>query len=52
MTEDIDKHVLKKYEVAQKLGKGVCCCTTITSTAATLVCVCLCVPHAVMLCFW
>lgn len=23
MTEDIDKHVLKKYEIAQKLGKGV-----------------------------
>jgi serine/threonine protein kinase len=22
MTEEIDKHVLKKYEVAQKLGKG------------------------------
>jgi hypothetical protein len=23
MTEEIDKHVLKKYEVQQKLGKGV-----------------------------
>lgn len=22
MTEEVDKHVLKKYEVAQKLGKG------------------------------
>ena len=24
MTEEIDKHVLKKYEIQQKLGKGVC----------------------------
>jgi hypothetical protein len=23
MTEEIDKHVLKKYEIQQKLGKGV-----------------------------
>ena len=23
MTEDVDKHVLRKYEVQQKLGKGV-----------------------------
>lgn len=23
MSEDIDKHVLKKYEVGQKVGKGV-----------------------------
>lgn len=23
MTEEIDKHILKKYEVQQKLGKGV-----------------------------
>ncbi len=22
--EDIDKHVLRKYEIGQKLGKGVC----------------------------
>jgi len=22
MSEEIDKHVLRKYEVAQKLGKG------------------------------
>lgn len=24
MSEDIDKHVLRKYHVGQKLGKGVC----------------------------
>jgi hypothetical protein len=23
MTEEIDKHILKKYEIQQKLGKGV-----------------------------
>ena len=23
MSEDIDKHVLRKYEICQKLGKGV-----------------------------
>ena len=23
MTDEIDKHVLKKYEIQQKLGKGV-----------------------------
>jgi hypothetical protein len=23
MTDEIEKHVLKKYEIAQKLGKGV-----------------------------
>ena len=25
MSEEIDKHVLKKYEVQQRLGKGVSC---------------------------
>ena len=25
MSEDIDKHVLRKYEICQKLGKGVSC---------------------------
>lgn len=26
MSEEIDKHVLKKYEVQQRLGKGVSIC--------------------------
>ena len=27
MTEEVDKHLLRKYEVAQKLGKGAYGCT-------------------------
>jgi mitogen-activated protein kinase 15 len=32
MSEDIDKHVVRKYEVQQKLGKGVSCLPTFMMT--------------------
>jgi predicted nucleic acid-binding Zn-ribbon protein len=32
MSEEIDKHVLKKYEVQQRLGKGVSAATRLTSS--------------------
>lgn len=39
MSEEIEKHVLKKYEVAQKLGKGVRYkCSALSRFSASLMC--------------
>jgi len=43
MSEDIEKHILRKYEVSQKLGKGVrsglaCAHMRCVVTHAALVC--------------
>lgn len=37
MSEEIDKHVLKKYEVQQRLGKGVSSALPPMSAAAVVV---------------